>query len=132
MYATVKLTLTRLFIVTAAIILVLLGTDALKKTLSAHEKSTGSALSPEEYMLQHGIEIEPEPLYTKEANVDAEGADGWQEYAALLKQKGFDLYSCMGKKIEVSAYRQKGSADKGVRLILCDGKIVAFEPISVF
>ncbi len=132
MYATLKLTLTRLFIITAAIIVTLLATDALKHTLAERQTPADATLSPQEYMLKRGIEIEPTPLYVKETTVDAAGADGWQEYAALLKQKGFDLSSCMGKKIEVSAYRQKGSANSGVRLISCEGKIVAFEPISVF
>lgn len=132
MFITFKLTLRRLFCITAAIIIVVLCADGIRRIIAPEPPRYSTHVARAKYLKKQGIEIETTPLYTKQTVADKDGLAGWAEYAAAMKKKGFDLTPFFGKSITVVCYPIKGGANKGVRMLLCKDYIAAYEVVDTF
>ena len=56
----------------------------------------------------------------------------FDEWIKFLESKGFDITDYFGQRVTVVSYRLKGKTNQGVRVLLCDNRIVAYEQVSLF
>ena len=132
MFITFKLTLKRLFLVTAVIIMAVLGVDAVKSAALPQKERCATSAEQVAYLKKQGFEVEAEPLYSNQTVIDEKGASGWSEYATRLKKQGFDISSFFGKRIKVVCYGLKSERGRAVRMLLCDNRVIAYEAIDWF
>ena len=132
MFITFKLTLKRLFIITAVIILAVLGLDVAKKIVMPRDGVYVTHAERAEYLKKQGIEVESEPADSKQTVIDEKGAAGWAEYGDRLKKQGFDITPYLGRRVTVEYYRVKGDDQKAVRMLICDNRVVAYEVVNWF
>ena len=132
MFVTIRLTLKRMVVITAAIIFALLVVDVAKEALHPQSERYVTHSARAEYLKEQGFEIDQNPVSTTSLVIDEQGQSGWSDYAESLKSKGFDITDYFGQRVTVVSYRLKGKTDQGVRVLLCDNRIVAYEQVSLF
>ena len=132
MFLTVRLTLKRMVVITAAIIVVLLIVDVVRVTVYPQSERYVTHSARAEYLKARGLDIDETPVSSTELVIDEQGKSGWSDYAKSLKSKGFDITDYFGQRVTVVSYRLKGKTNQGVRVLLCDNRIVAYEQISLY
>ena len=132
MFVTIRLTLKRMVVITAAIIFALLIADLVRVAAYPQSERYVTHSARAEYLKERGFEIDQNPVSTTSLVIDEQGQSGWSDYAESLKSKGFDITDYFGQRVTVVSYRLKGKTDQGVRVLLCDNRIVAYEQVSLY
>ena len=132
MFITFKLTLKKMFVFTAAIIIGVLCVDAVKNAMLPETVRCESVSDCAVYLKKQGVEVEAEPVYSNETVIDAEGKSGWQEYADRLKKQGFDITDYFGKKADIYCFRLKDRPHKAARMLLCEKRVIGYEVVDWF
>ena len=132
MFITFKLTLKKLFVFTAAIIIGVMCVDAVKKAALPETPICQSLSDCAAYLKKQGIEVEREPVYSNKTVIDGEGKSGWQEYARRLKKQGFNITDYFGKEADIYCFRLKTDPDKAARILLCENRVIGYEVVEWF
>ena len=128
MFITFKLTARKVLAITAAVIIIVLGCNAVKTALTERGVYCENDAERVMWLKQYGIVADPSPLWSKETVISTDGADGWDEYCARLKEEGFDISDCAGKKVTVYCYRGKGSNEGlNIRVLSIGGRAIGFD-----
>jgi len=132
MFITFKLTLKKMFIFTAAIIVGVLCVDAIKNAMVAEVPRCESLADCVAYLKKQGIEVDTEPVYSNKTVIDSQGKSGWQEYADRLKKRGFNITDYFGKEADIYCFRLKDDPDKATRMLLCEKRVIGYEVVDWF
>ena len=132
MFIIFKLTLKKIFIFTAAIIMGVLCVDGVKKAVLPERPTCDNIADCVSYLKNQGFEVDAEPVYSKETVIDKEGNNGWQEYADRLKIKGFDITDYFGKRATVYCFSVKKENNKAVRMLICEKSVIGYEVVDWF
>ncbi len=132
MFITFKLTLKKMFVFTAAIIIGVMCVDAVKNATLPETPICKSLYDCTAYLKKQGVEVEQEPVYSNTTVIDSEGKSGWQEYARRLKKQGFNITDYFGKEADIYCFRLKTDPDKAARILLCENRVIGYEVVKWF
>ena len=132
MFITFKLTLKKLFVFTAAIIVGVMCVDAVKKAQTPERPICDSLSDCVAYLKKQGVSVEAEPVYSNTTVIDSQGKSGWSEYARQLKKQGFNITDYFGKEADIYCFRLKNDPDKAARILLCENRVIGYEVVEWF
>lgn len=129
MFLSVKLTPARLLAFVTAAVCAFLICDACRTAQTEPPMRLSTDFDRAAYLKAAGLEVDPEPVWSKELRLTDQPDETLQVYLSVLEEQGFDPLSYAGKALTMYAYRSTDNRAVYGRVLMCGEELVGADKI---
>ncbi len=118
MFVSIKLTPARLLAIVTAVLCVILTIDAVKQSQKPTPLVLASDFDRARYLKQQGLNVDPEPIWSKQVVISETPDESLSAYIAVLQQQGFSVDEHIGEKLDIYCYRCLDDTDVYARVLM--------------